>query len=127
MLDSYTNMIKDCFKLKGRVDRHNYWLGILIALVIMCVLIWFAEKITILGVLPYLYAVLMLPPIATATVRRLHDVGRSSWWVFLSLIPIIGWVGLFIYLIQTTVSEKDIEAKKKAKKMPPTPRLRGGL
>lgn len=31
----------------------------------------------------------MLPAIAVA-VRRLHDIGRSGWWLLLAFIPIVG-------------------------------------
>ena len=35
--------------------------------------------------------VLMVPH-AAACVRRLHDVGRSGWWYFLSLVPVINLI-----------------------------------
>jgi len=37
-----------------------------------------------------------LPSLAIA-VRRLHDLDRSGWWIFLSLIPLVGWIILIIW------------------------------
>ena len=42
---------------------------------------------------------LLLPSLAVA-VRRLHDTGRSGWWILLGLIPIIGWIVLIIFFVQ---------------------------
>jgi uncharacterized membrane protein YhaH (DUF805 family) len=36
---------------------------------------------------------ILLPALAVA-VRRLHDIGRSGWWILLGLIPIIGFLVL---------------------------------
>ncbi|MFD3782293.1 DUF805 domain-containing protein, partial [Streptomyces sp. NPDC058612] len=31
-----------------------------------------------------------------ATVRRLHDIGRSGWWTPAVVVPLIGWVWLLV-------------------------------
>lgn len=40
--------------------------------------------------------VLFLPSIAVA-IRRLHDIGRSGWWMLLVFIPLIGWIVLIVF------------------------------
>jgi uncharacterized membrane protein YhaH (DUF805 family) len=42
--------------------------------------------------------VLLVPNIAVA-VRRLHDVGRSGWWLLMMLVPLVGIVVLVIWYI----------------------------
>lgn len=42
---------------------------------------------------------LLLPNIAVA-VRRLHDIGRTGWWVLIGLIPIIGFLLLLYWYVQ---------------------------
>ena len=44
------------------------------------------------------FIILFLPGLAVS-VRRLHDVGKSGWWLFISLIPFIGAIWLFILLL----------------------------
>jgi uncharacterized membrane protein YhaH (DUF805 family) len=42
---------------------------------------------------------LLIPNIALA-VRRLHDIGRSGWWMLLMLIPLIGPLVLLYWYVQ---------------------------
>ena len=39
---------------------------------------------------------LFLPGLGLA-VRRLHDIGRSGWWLLIGIIPIIGWILLIVW------------------------------
>ena len=32
------------------------------------------------------------------SVRRLHDIGRTGWWVLISIIPVIGAVVLLVFM-----------------------------
>jgi uncharacterized membrane protein YhaH (DUF805 family) len=40
-----------------------------------------------------------LPALAVA-VRRLHDTGRSGWWVLIGIIPLIGDIVLLVFTVQ---------------------------
>lgn len=51
-----------------------------------------------LGVVVYLY-VMLLPTLATL-VRRLHDTGRSGWWYWIALVPLVGMIVLIVFLAQ---------------------------
>ena len=33
-------------------------------------------------------------------VRRLHDTNHTGWWLLISLIPVIGWIWVLVYLVQ---------------------------
>jgi uncharacterized membrane protein YhaH (DUF805 family) len=32
--------------------------------------------------------------------RRLHDANHSAFWLFLILLPVIGWIWLLVYYVQ---------------------------
>ncbi len=34
------------------------------------------------------------------TVRRLHDTGRSGWWVLIGFIPLVGGIILLVFMCQ---------------------------
>ncbi len=52
-----------------------------------------------IGYLSTLYGLALIIPGISVSVRRLHDIGKSGWWLFISLIPIIGlFVLLFFYV-----------------------------
>lgn len=42
---------------------------------------------------------ILLPSIAVAA-RRLHDTGRSGWWLLLGFIPVIGMLVLLYFYVQ---------------------------
>ena len=42
---------------------------------------------------------IIIPAFAVA-IRRLHDTGRSGWWLLVNCVPIIGWTILFIWLVK---------------------------
>jgi uncharacterized membrane protein YhaH (DUF805 family) len=41
----------------------------------------------------------VLVPSIAVTVRRLHDTGRSGWWILISLVPVIGWIVLLVFML----------------------------
>ena len=45
-----------------------------------------------------LYSLAVLLPSIAVAVRRLHDTGKSGWWVLIWLIPLIGWILLIWWL-----------------------------
>lgn len=42
---------------------------------------------------------LFLPSLSVA-MRRLHDTGRSGWWLLISFIPILGFAVLLVFYLQ---------------------------
>jgi uncharacterized membrane protein YhaH (DUF805 family) len=34
------------------------------------------------------------------TVRRLHDTGKSGWWMLINLIPLIGFIVFLVFMFQ---------------------------
>jgi hypothetical protein len=50
------------------------------------------------SVLRLLFALAIFLPGLAVAVRRLHDTGRSGWWLLLSFIPIVGAIILIVWL-----------------------------
>ncbi len=48
------------------------------------------------GVIEVLYSLALLVPGWAVTARRLHDTNRSAWWLVLILLPVVGWIWLFV-------------------------------
>ena len=70
----------------GRSCRSEYWWWTLFS-VLWC---W----IPIVNIL--LALVFFIPSLAVA-IRRLHDIGRSGWWILLGVIPVIGSLVLLVF------------------------------
>jgi len=47
-----------------------------------------------------IFLILTLIPSFAVMVRRLHDTNRSGWWFFLNLIPVLGNIAFFVFLLQ---------------------------
>ncbi|GAB6988544.1 DUF805 domain-containing protein [Paenibacillus pini] len=47
---------------------------------------------------------LLLPALAV-TVRRLHDIGKSGWWYFISWVPLAGGIILLVFLCLDSVGD----------------------
>jgi len=108
MLSPYADMLNKFFKIKGRTDRRTYWAGILTWLIILLVLIWFGKKLEVLAILPKIFTGVMIVPTLTGGIRRLHDIGKSGYWILLALIPAVGWACLFIYFCLPGISEEEL-------------------
>jgi uncharacterized membrane protein YhaH (DUF805 family) len=80
----YLKVIKQYFDFKGRARRQEYWMFTLISLIIT-VGISFAK----LEMLSSMYSFAVLIPTLAVGVRRMHDVGKSGWYL---LIPIYSLV-----------------------------------
>ena len=49
-------------------------------------------------VLSGLYSLALLIPSIAVTVRRLHDTGRTGWWWWIGLVPVIGIIVLLVFM-----------------------------
>jgi uncharacterized membrane protein YhaH (DUF805 family) len=70
----------------GRASRSEFWWFFLFQLIVIMVL---SMVLSFIGTIASL--ALLLPGLGAA-VRRLHDIGKSGWWIFIGLIPLIGWL-----------------------------------
>ena len=52
-----------------------------------------SDTFAIITVVTY---ILYIIPSISVSVRRLHDIDKRGWWIFISVIPVIGWVFLII-------------------------------
>ena len=101
----YLEVVKKYAVFSGRAQRMEYWMFALFNVIIAFALgifegIFGAIIGSDLNILSFLYAAAILLPSLAVTVRRLHDTGRSGWWLFIGLIPVIGWIALLVFYVQ---------------------------
>jgi uncharacterized membrane protein YhaH (DUF805 family) len=90
----------------GRARRKEYWYFVLFYMLIFFVL-WAVDGRTGTagdsgdwGLLSGVFSLAMLLPSIAVGVRRLHDTGRTGWWLLLSFIPLIGALILIYFMVQ---------------------------
>jgi uncharacterized membrane protein YhaH (DUF805 family) len=52
------------------------------------------------SILSGLFVLANILPALAVGVRRLHDTGRSGWWLLIALIPLVGVIVLIIFYVQ---------------------------
>lgn len=107
---TFGQSIKTCFSkyavFRGRASRSEFWWFnitlTLVAIILDTVSRLFPVSSTpemiFLGISLLIYLATLLPVLAV-TVRRLHDRDFSGWWLLLVLIPLLGWLVLFIFMV----------------------------
>lgn len=55
-----------------------------------------ADPMTGYGPITGLYSLAVLLPGLAVAVRRLHDVGKSGWFILIALVPLIGAIWLLV-------------------------------
>ena len=101
----YTDVLKQYAVFSGRAQRPEFWWFVLFNVIISAVLTLIDRMLgaTIganIGILSSIYSLAVLIPSIAVAVRRLHDTGRSGWWLLIGLVPIIGWIALIIFYVQ---------------------------
>jgi uncharacterized membrane protein YhaH (DUF805 family) len=84
----------------GRARRSEYWfwtLAVGLGYVVAIILASVAKPLLFLAVICYLGIV--VPSLAVG-VRRLHDTGKSGWFLLLGLIPLLGGIVLLVFTVQ---------------------------
>ena len=108
MINYWKNAItKNYANFNGRARRSEYWYYTLMNIILIIglqVLIFLAAMSQlgvvsmILGAVYLIYALGTLVPSLAVAVRRLHDVGKSGWFILISLIPLIGGIWLLVLM-----------------------------
>ena len=89
----------------GRARRKEYWMFTLVYF-ILSLIFGFLDEAFGISILYTIFVLALVVPSIAVGVRRLHDVGKSGWWLFVSLIPIIG----IIYILYLMIKDGQPEA-----------------
>ncbi len=128
---NFKNAIKTCLKdkyanFKGRASRSEFWFFYLFLLISYAILISFvAVSLYLFMWLFGIFAFAMIIPSLAVTVRRLHDVNKSGWFILLplpfdimeslleksseglSLVFLVISIGLYLYLLVLYCTDGD--------------------
>jgi len=99
----------------GRASRTEFWSFYAFqVLVAGGIAYWLYYKAGLAQVMPLLEGrggmlvgavILTQLPGLSLIVRRLHDSGRSAWWMLITLVPVLGALALFVLLIQPSAPQ----------------------
>jgi uncharacterized membrane protein YhaH (DUF805 family) len=100
---SFQDAVKTVFSkyatFSGRARRSEYWWFVLFAVLVQFVTYIIDFVLFGGGRTPIttIASLAMLLPGLAVTVRRLHDIDKSGWWIFLDLVPFVGAIVLIVW------------------------------
>lgn len=101
----YLTVLRNYADFNGRARRKEYWMFILYNMIFAIIAIILDNILGIkmdgigYGPIYLLYLIAIIIPSLSVLVRRLHDVGKSGWMFFITLIPIIGTIWLLVLMM----------------------------
>lgn len=114
----FIHVLKNYANFNGRSRRKEYWMYILFYYLFFMLVVFLDNllEITIIENVPYGplsigYLLLLIIPTLAVAVRRLHDIGKSGWWMLISLVPLIGGIWFFILSVTDSQLEENIYGK----------------
>jgi uncharacterized membrane protein YhaH (DUF805 family) len=95
----YVKVLKNYIGFQGRARRKEYWMFFLFNFLITLLLSFIEVMMGLGGILSGIYGLFVLLPSIAVNVRRLHDIGKTGWWMLLSFIPVIGLIVLLVFAV----------------------------
>jgi uncharacterized membrane protein YhaH (DUF805 family) len=84
-------------QITGRASRSEYWWFVLFTAIASGA----AGALDVLfpgDLLQTLFGLATFIPGIALGIRRMHDIGKSGWWLLIGIIPIVGWIVLIVWL-----------------------------
>ena len=95
---TFIESVKTCFTkyadFSGRAGRPEFWWWFLFTILGTVACAALSDKLAAV-----FQVAILLPTLAVGT-RRLHDTNRSGWRQLISLIPLVGWILVIVWLAQ---------------------------
>lgn len=96
MQEAIRSVLSQYANFSGRARRSEYWFWTL-AVFIVSIIAGIIDMIIGIPLLQIVVALATLIPGLAVAVRRLHDTGRSGWFLLLGLIPLVGAIILLVW------------------------------
>lgn len=95
---------KNYVNFKGRARRSEFWFAILFVFLVSAPigLVSFDLETLTYGPIFYVWSFATFLPMISLYVRRLHDVGKSGWYLLMGFIPLVGWVFVLIEILKVS-------------------------
>ncbi|MDE6066565.1 MAG: DUF805 domain-containing protein, partial [Duncaniella sp.] len=86
-IDAVKRFYANYTNFNGCATRAEYWYPVLYMFIVYLVCLCLGK---FGGVILGLFCLANIIPGISVSIRRMHDIGKSGWWILISLIPIVG-------------------------------------
>jgi uncharacterized membrane protein YhaH (DUF805 family) len=97
-MDYYKLAFQRFSDFTGRSRRSEYWYFVLFNMLVAIGLFVVDSLIWGYPILYFLYAIAVIVPSIAVAVRRMHDIGKSGWWLLITFVPFVGGIILLVFL-----------------------------
>ena len=110
----YLKVMKNYVGFSGRASRSEYWFYALFYIIFAIIVgmidgaLGMVDPETGVGTLGVIYVLIHFLPGLAVGFRRLHDTGRSGWWILINIIPLIGML-IFLFFMVIAGDDNDNE------------------
>jgi len=95
---------------RGRSRRSEYWFiqlflvvtNIAVAIIDLALMGWDVDRFIANGgggIVGLVWILVTIVPALAVLVRRLHDTGKSGWWVLVGFLPLVGAIVLLVFTV----------------------------
>jgi uncharacterized membrane protein YhaH (DUF805 family) len=105
LVNNFSQAVATCLRkyadFSGRASRSEFWWFFLFQIIVMIVTGMMSDILNGIAALG-----LLLPGLAVGA-RRLHDIGKSAWFLLLGLVPVLGFLVLLYWFVQPAGGPND--------------------
>jgi uncharacterized membrane protein YhaH (DUF805 family) len=105
IINCYVDMWKNFANFSGRTDVGGYWWAVLGNFIVSFVLGLIGVEVLI-----SVYSLATLIPTLSIAVRRLRDAGKGWGWLFITLVPLVGWIIFIVMMCKPSVNDNIVDA-----------------
>ena len=97
--DAVRHVLSHYADFSGRARRSEYWWFALFNLLVNLAAQLVDNSFNTTPLFELLVTLGLFVPALAVGVRRLHDIGRSGWWLLIGLIPLVGFIILIVWFV----------------------------
>jgi uncharacterized membrane protein YhaH (DUF805 family) len=99
---AYGNAWRRYGDFAGRTSVGGFWRFVAVNFAVAIVLGILISISSAFAILYFVYALAVIIPGLAIAIRRLHDGGRSGWYLLLGFLPLIGAIILIVFYVQAS-------------------------
>ncbi len=104
MIDAVRSALSKYATFSGRARRSEYWWFVLFNIIVSVVAVVIDSALGTepgrTGLVGIIAGLALLLPGLAVTARRLHDTGRTGWWMLIALVPFVGAIVMIVFTVQ---------------------------
>ena len=103
-MTEFLNMWKNYVNFSDRTTVRGYWMAFLFNF-IASFIVGLIGSLLGIGFISTIYSLAVLLPGLGICIRRLRDAGKGWGWIFIALVPLVGWIILIVFLCKASIPD----------------------